>query len=289
MTEEFNEADAVAELERLRAKMSKMEDEDIRLALQARIDTLETQLFAKKKKPAGKEEDSLEPPPKPTHEQERQADQLIRQAKVEKMRNNGQQALKLMKEAAAIAPGSVAVLEALADDLIERRQYKDAMDTFKRALLADPKNIGIEKKLAQTSLRVSPMGISIDAQLRAGLSDSVFLTGEDAVASVTAARFINALVPGVGHMVLGRTWTGLTIFVLYVLSVLWAALMRNDVMGIIKMVAGRPEHPNLLVMLPLFFAIVLWIGAQASLGSGAKSHARTKVERPTPPVDLPFD
>ena len=47
MPDQFNEAEARAELERLRAKQAAIDDEDIRLALQARIDALESQLIQK--------------------------------------------------------------------------------------------------------------------------------------------------------------------------------------------------------------------------------------------------
>ena len=194
-----------------------------------------------------------------------------------------------MKEAAAIAPSSPTVLEALADDLFERRQYKDAMDTYKQALSVDRRNVGLENKLALAALKRPGSGLSIDQQLRAGLSDSMLLTGDDAVASVGMARFLNALAPGVGHMVLGKFGTGISILVCYLLAIGWIVFMRNDVSAIVRMVAGRSGHPNLVVLIPLFLAIIIWIGTQASLGSNARSHARVSVPRPTPPVDLPFD
>jgi tetratricopeptide (TPR) repeat protein len=291
MPEEFNEADADAELGRLRAKQAAIDDEDIRLALQARIDSLESQLIASKHPtPAAPDpKPEAEPIPVTTPEQARQADQLIRQSKVEKMRNNSQRALTLMKEAAAIAPASPTVLEAFADDLMERRQYKDALATYKQALVVDPRNVGLETKYAKTALRLSGSGLSFDQQLRAGLNDSLVLTGDDAVASVVSARFLNAFAPGVGHMVLGRFWTGVSILICYMIAVGWIVLMRNDVSGIVQMVAGKSAHPNLVVLIPLFVAIVIWMGTQAALSSGDRSHARVKMERPKPPVDLPFE
>jgi len=107
--DEFIAADIKAEIQRLKAKQSAVDDEDIRLALQGRIDALETQL-----KSAAKQEEQPESPelPKATPDQLTKADQLIRQARVEKMRNNSARALALMKEAAEVAPSAPAVLEA---------------------------------------------------------------------------------------------------------------------------------------------------------------------------------
>src|SRR5271170_927473 len=99
MPDPISEADAAAEIERLRAKQSTIDDEDIRLAIQARIDTLESELKHTKKAQA--EEPEEDPAPKATPEQMTQADNLIRQAKVEKMRGNAARASTLMKEAAA--------------------------------------------------------------------------------------------------------------------------------------------------------------------------------------------
>src|SRR5579859_7843041 len=129
--DEFIAADIKAEIQRLKAKQSAVDDEDIRLALQGRIDALETQL-----KSAAKQEEQPESPelPKATPDQLTKADQLIRQARVEKMRNNSARALALMKEAAEVAPSAPAVLEAYGDDLAERRQFKEAMATYKLAL-----------------------------------------------------------------------------------------------------------------------------------------------------------
>jgi tetratricopeptide (TPR) repeat protein len=191
-----------------------------------------------------------------------------------------------MKEAAAIAPTSPTVLEALGDDLVERRQYKEAMSTYKRALKLAPRNVSVETKLAQAALRMSGMG-TIEQQLRMG--DSAFINRSDSVASVGTARFLNAFVPGVGHMVLGRTVTGISLLVGWALCIGIIAAMQNDVKALLRLVAGKDGHPNMVVVIPLFVALVIWIGAQAALGVDDRGSARKKVDRPKPPVDLPFE
>ncbi len=278
------DAEKTAEIERLRAKQSTLDDEDIRLAIQARIDALESELKGRAI-PTAEAEEALEGTPA-TPEQARQADNLIRQSRVEKMRGNSAKALTLMREAAALAPTSPTVLEALGDDLVERRQYKDAMATFKRALQFSPRNVSIETKLAQAALKLSGMG-SIEQQLRMG--DSAFISRSDAVASLRSARFFNALVPGVGHMVLGRTGTGVAILIGWTLCIGIVAAMQNDVKSILRMAAPQHAQPNLIVLLPLFLAILIWISAQAALGVEDRPSTRTKVDRPKPPVDLPFE
>lgn len=286
MPEDFSEADAAAEIERLRAKQSTIDDEDIRLALQARIDSLESELV-RRKKPA--EEPAEDPTPKATPEQERQADQLIRQAKVEKMRGNKDRASTLLREASAIAPGSPTVLEAVGDDLLERRMMKDAKMVYQRALKLDPRNVGIERKLAMCALRVGAIG-SIEDQLRSGLSDPMFITSSDNVASLNGARFLNAIIPGVGHMVLGRTGAGLAMLLVFGACIGMIALLHKDVPGVLRMIYGKESHPHMLVLLPMCIALIVWVGAQAALGlPAARPAVRKHVDRPVPPVDLPFE
>src|ERR1700761_5800172 len=102
MPQEFNLEEAKAELARLRAKQDAIDDEDIRLALQGRIDSLEGQIVQAGK--AAKEAEKAEADDAPaTPEQIKKADDLIRQAKVETMRGNKSRALTLMKEAADAA------------------------------------------------------------------------------------------------------------------------------------------------------------------------------------------
>ena len=143
------------------------------------------------------------PPVPPSPEQMAKAEQLIIQARVKRFGGSVRGATDLLKQAAEIAPGSPTVLEALGDDLVERRQLVQARDVYRQASKLDPKNVGLERKFATTVSTVAMAG-SIDDQLRRNLSDSPFANDSEATASLTAATFLSAFFPGLGHAVLGR-------------------------------------------------------------------------------------
>jgi len=200
-----------------------------------------------------------EPAPVPTPatpDQLRKADNLIRESRVEKMRGNKAKALSLLQEAAAAAPSSPTVLEALGDDLNERKQYKSALEVYQNALTLAKGNIGIEK------------------------------------ASLGVARVLTAVMPGAGHILLRRTTQGILVLVLWLACVGSIVVMKQDFSELFQMMFGKHVHPNLVVLAPMFGAIVIYLGALASLGGGGKGAGGPKpppIDRPTPPVNLPFE
>ena len=141
-----------AELLRLKIKRSETEDLDIRKALEERITMLATQIATLK---AAAPPEEIEIPIEPaTPEQIAQADQLIREARVQKMRKNLQASTDLLKKASEIAPGAPAVLEALGDDLMERRRLNEAANAYKQAVRFDPTNVGLERKHAMAVMGI---------------------------------------------------------------------------------------------------------------------------------------
>ncbi|CAN5414599.1 hypothetical protein BH11ARM1_BH11ARM1_04420 [soil metagenome] len=270
-----------AELVRLRIKLSETEDVDIRTALKERI----TQLEAKMPAPEA-EAVAAPPPPPPTPAQAAEAEQLVRQARVEKMRNNTRGATDLLKKASEIAPGSPAVLEVLGDDYLERRQIAQAKDAYQRASQLDPKNVGLERKYATLVAQTAMMG-SLDDQMRASLSDSPFINSSDARASGTAAVMLSAIFPGLGHIVLGRQ-SGFAILGAWIVCLVWVILLREDVKAL---VAYRPENgtPNMVVMVPLLIMALIYFSTLASLKSAQRSHTRKPISHPQPPVDKNFE
>ncbi|RYG37720.1 tetratricopeptide repeat protein [bacterium] len=282
----MNEEAARAELARLKVKRREIKDADIRAALDVRIKALEEQVVAIPEKV----EESVEEVPlrEPTPREKEEADRLIAMARLERNRGNKAKATELMKQAADLAPGSSTVIEALGDDLAERKQWKAAKETYAKAHKIDPKNVGLERKLATAALRVVGIG-SIEDQLRAGTSDSLFLNESDAVAGRTAAVVMSVFLPGLGHIVLGRTATGGAILATWIVLSVWAAAMWKDVAGLVAMAMGtRAGTPSLLVLAPLLLMIIVWIGTVNSLTDKRKA-ARKKIDHPLPPADLPFE
>jgi tetratricopeptide (TPR) repeat protein len=286
------------ELQKLEEKRAKTKDKNVIAVLDMRIMQIQPTLppLPASKRPkketekAADEDLPLESIPLPTKEEAAKAEQLIRQSMLEKRRGNVVGATDLLKKAAEAAPGSSVVLEALGDDLLERKLSKQARQTYKRALQIDPKNVGLERKYAQTVLQ-STTTMSVEDQLRYGMSDSLFITGEDNVAGLTAARMLNAIVPGVGQMVLGKTTKGVILFVAWAILVGMFALWNKDFLTLMFYIRGKGAAPNPRVLVPMIGMAAVWIASMMDL-SGGKSKAvarHSKVERPKPPVDLPFD
>ena len=275
------------EIARVREKQQALEDPELREALQMKIAHLEAKLLAMPK------EEAVEPellPEKPTPEQLHAADGLIRQARVEKMRGNVQRSTELLKEAVEAAPTAPAVLEALGDDLMERKQRKEALNAYKRAVKLDPTNVGLERKYAELVLG-SSISMSFDEAMRADWSESPLLSSNDHVASGPAATLLSIFLPGLGHIVLGRTATGVAILCAWIASFLWLTLMKKDLAEFGAKLYGRASgaQPNYLVLIPLILLVGIFIGTINSLRVPKKLGGRGKVDRPTPPVNLPFD
>jgi tetratricopeptide (TPR) repeat protein len=268
------------ELLRLRIKRADTSDPDIKSALDARIAQLEAELA--EIQPAKPAEEPEVPTQPPTPRQLDEAERLVRQARVEKMRGNTRAATDYLKKATEAAPGAPSVLEALGDDLIERKLFQQAKDVYLRALKMDPKNIGLERKYATAVATASRAG-SVEDQLRAGLSDSPFLSESDALASQGAATILSAILPGLGHIVLGRPNVGIPILIVWIVCLLWVLSMYSELASLLAM-SGQP---NLLVLLPLMIMFIVYIGTLTSLQT--KKREKTKVDRPKPPVDLPFE
>ena len=277
------DVDPKAEVARIKAKMGAIQDRDIRAALQARIDELTAQIVEPELPLEEEKETPKEPPPPPTPEQAEKAERLVRQAMLEKQRGNKAAVSKLLEEAVAIAPGAPATLEALGDDFAERRRAKDAIECYKRAIELDPKNVGLERKHAMLVLGMSMAG-SIEDQMRANLSDSMFLSKGDAVASFGTARILTYLFPGLGHLVLGRTAAGFGFLGVWVGSIVWLGVIVVQ-----SNVGGRLKIGSAMLFPALLAAVVVAVAVASIGGERAAARSKGKVSHPKPPVDLPFD
>ena len=278
--------DPKAEIARLRAKLATIQDRDIRAAIQERVDALAAQVVEPDAPlltggEGGQIDLPEETPPPPTPEQAERAERLVRQAMLEKQRGNKAAVTKLLQEAAEVAPGAPTTLEALGDDLASRSRAKEAMDCYKRAMALDPKNVGLEKKHANLVFNVGTAG-SIEDQLRANLSESIFLTQGDGVASYGVAKLLSYPFPGLGHVLLGRPAFGFSLLGAWVGCFVW--------MGVAHAAQGPNARVGSEVYVPAFLALVVLIVGVATLGGGrAAARSKAAPKRPKPPVDLPFD
>lgn len=279
-------------------RADKAEDEDIREALNLQVSKLGLKVARLRRGqpeelPSEVEEaieEEFEPLPKPTPEQIEEADKLIRRAALEKRRGNNPLASDLLKQALEVAPGASIALEALGDDLLERKHFGAAQEAYRSAHRADPDNPSIERKLAQISVQ-GFANLSVEDQLRMGSFDSPFIRQGEAMANPKMAIFFSVVVPGLGQLVLGYAKKGLTIFLIWLFSAILFAIFAT------KLRTGQHNLPA-IAYFPLGLAIATWLAGVADISSIAKGSGpqnlggtggASKPSKPVPPVNLPFE
>lgn len=224
------------------------------------------------------EDEPLPPPPSP--EELEKAERLIRESRLQKMRGNKTVAGKLLEEAHDVAPGSVVVIEAIADDLVERRQTKAATELYKKALRIDPKNVSVERKYAECILGTMRYD---DMMIRSDLDAA---TGKSAV-------LLSVLVPGLGQIVSGNTRLGLGLMAGWLGGWGIAWLIPDGLKGVLGLFGvksgGAAVEFNGVVMIPLLLAAVCHLWAIFEAASKSEGRKRKPIDRPRPPVDKDFE
>lgn len=222
-------------------------------------------------------------PPKPTPSQQSEADTLIRQSRVAKMRGQNQVATELLRKAAEVAPGAVSVMEALGDDMMERGLAQPAVDTYAKALTLSNGDPGIERKYAAAIAR-SKGGLTFEEALQLKAESSLFDTSE--AASNRSAAIISFFLPGVGQIVLGQYGRGIAFLIAWLFFIFFAFNVFN------RLKPGDSIGP--MVIVPLVAALAIQVGAAWACKKDDSEKLsgnlrKGQVERPKPPVDLPFE
>lgn len=206
-------------------------------------------------------------------------ERLLARYRIESARGNREMGAQYLKEAQELAPEASAVLEVLGDDAAARRQHKDAIEFYRQAKDADPKNVSADRKHADLVFRTQAAAAS------AGISEF------ENVASAKSATVLSIFVPGLGHMVTGQMGKGLGYLLVWVGALVWFILTPNGIQGLVAMVSNRSEPKlNVLVFVPIFIALVTWLAAMIDMNSRSKTLTRGlgKSGGPKPPVDLPY-
>jgi tetratricopeptide (TPR) repeat protein len=220
-------------------------------------------------------------PPPPTPEQLAEAERLLQQASLARIRQQGSVAEKFLKEAAEAAPGSAAVQAALGDELWRRSQFSKAREAYKMAHRIEPLNPAYETKWAE-----SIVGSSGDplAQLSA-LGDSY--------ASAKSAGCLSMILPGLGQIVMGEKSKGIAMIVVYFVAWTWAVFTPDGLDGIPAAIGFsqkvQVKEFNALVLLPLAVVAVTWLTAVLSLSAKMKDKTPRSTDRPKPPGEGNFE
>lgn len=227
----------------------------------------------------GPEPDRLTPP---TPEQVDKAEGLLRQARLMRARGDKAAADRLLEEAKSAAPNCAVVLEAIGDDLMERRQYQKAMEAYKDGVAADPKSVILERKYAESVLLLSGAGDPLVA-----LSDTPDV-GQ--FANAKAAMILNVLLPGLGQFILGQTAKGIGFFVAWAIPVI-ICVANPSAMATVSNLFGRSNAGQFQpwILIPLFAAFAAWFAAMADATVASKRVTPRQIVRPLPPVDKDFE
>lgn len=290
MSAEHRVAELKAEIARIQAKRSASSDKDIQEALQFKEDALNGELKVANAALEA-EKAAMVAVKEPTIQMsDAEVEKEIRLARAHIAGDRKPAARDILTKLEEAAPNNIDVLELKADLLILNRDYVNAKPILQRALKLDPKNVTIEKKLAEVSFRFATIG-SVDDQLRAGLGDSPFLTDGDMKASATAATVCSVLLPGLGHLVVGWTTKGVVYLVVWLATIIPFSIMLGNQLSEIhgNMHNFNPSMPMIVLGFLAGMCYFVALFECAALGKGKSGGKRPPVDRPKPPVDLPFE
>jgi len=228
-------------------------------------------------------------PPPPTPAQLSEADNLIKRSMLEKRRGNSRGAGDLLRQAADVAPGSPTVLEALGDDIMERGQPKPAAEIYAKALRIQPNNPNLERKYAIAVGR-SKAAMTVEEALQASLGDGPLSAAE--AANQRIASIFSFFIPGGGQFVLGDYVKGAIYFFSWVIMLLWLSLAKDQWKDLVDSIAGKKAGFNPMILIPIIGTLGLGIAAAFTCKKPRQFEfpdTKGKGNRPTPPVDLPFE
>lgn len=223
-----------------------------------------------------------------TPEQRVQIDNMLRQANVAQLRGNHNESEEILQAAVALAPGCVDVLEAVGDHYAARGNLRKAREAYQRAKTLDPENVSIDKKHANAVFQVGNAAIMADT-LRIGFS------AFEQQASARAAVYYSVFIPGSGQITLGEVGKGIVLLLGWLGSWIGVFVVGFDnILRALGLSRDEPSQPvNMLAFLFLASAALFHLVAVFDVTARAKAAPRAKrretIDRPKPPVDLPFE
>lgn len=264
--------------------------------LEQRLKRLEAEAAALREELANKPAHAapIEPEPDPEVEAEpelapatpaqiAEAEGIIRRARLARNRGQNVQADELLRQAADVAPNSPAVLEAIGDDHYDKGQLGKAREYYERAFRLDKSNVSVERKFGMTLVQTDPIATMMVTDL------------DEPMIGTKVPPLLSAILPGLGQIVSGEVGKGVALLIFYVGSLAWVLSIPNGVQGLLGFVSGKSgQGPgqvpfNATVLLPIFMGVVAWIISVSDATMKAKARRFTPVDRPRPPVDLPFE
>ena len=224
--------------------------------------------------------DAAEPLPlPPTPAELEQAEGLIRQANLAKIRGDKGLYERLVHEASTIAPGSSTVQEAVGDAYLATKQVRKAKDAFQLAVKLDPSNASAERKFGEAVLSVQ---LALDPMFAT-------IPEDDSVASGKAGLIMSFLIPGLGQLANGDNAKGYPMLGGWLLGVVGSLAVPQGLAGLATVIGVKGPAFNPIVLIPVLLAFGCWIWSIGDAGSRNKRFERKPIIHPVPPVDKDFE
>src|SRR5262249_51154478 len=157
------------------------------------------------------------------------------------------------------------------DDFSERKQIGKALAYYRRAAKLDPKNVNLERKVAMSALGVDSSGVQVNPV--AMIDDSAI-----PMASRRAAILLSIFLPGLGHIVAGKTTRGWVTLAVWCVCLAWVIMMGGDVAKLGASIGGGHTQPNYLVVFPMVVMAITYIWTLADLGGNKEESIRVTAE-----------
>ena len=209
-----------------------------------------------------------------------QADNLLRQAHVSKMRGEGERSSHLIAEVYQQAPNYAPAVLGYVDELLVRGKAGDAVRILEEAIATSPPSLQLDDKRAELILRTR-------------FRESDYYDPADAKANYASAKIavmLSVFVPGLGHIALEKYNRGAVIMAGWLLGVGGIFLVPGGAKGFEGLMNPKAHVPfNPLVLLPMAIAVVAFAVGITETSQEAKKSTTIRPDRPVPPVDKPFE
>lgn len=225
------------------------------------------------------DEPALPDIPDPATEQE--AERILAQANLQRMRGDHRAADVLIAKAYELAPGSAGVIQAQAEILVRTKQVKKAHELLSTGVKLHPDHAQLERMYAESVLRVHALADPM------ALLASVEGADEASLASARTASVLSLFLPGLGHLVIGQKVKGYVYIGIWTVCVVWALQVPGGLSSLFNMFGGA--NLQIGVLPPVLIGGIIYVVAVSELAALSKRADLRKVERPKPPVDLPFE
>ena len=203
----------------------------------------------------------------------------IRKAHLLRQRGENLAAERILAEVIEKHPGHPEAILLQAEALESQKKYKEARDLLAPLLESEVKSVAIERKHAELVLKVAERDQIVNFAMSDNLSS--LMNPEGARKSAGTAAFFSMLFPGFGQAYNGHFVKGIVFCVVAVFA--WIGVLNLGIAG--KTVTGW-FMPS-IITLGITYVVAIIDAAVVAGRSG--SSVVTRPQRPTPPVDKPFE